>query len=117
MTLALNRRRRPGDGLPDAATRRSPGSRRLGRIATPYALILPAAFVYALFTIYPVLRQFDISFFDWHVFPGAANPFTGLANYASVFRTRPSAPRALNTLLYIVITVPIQMAARPVCRP
>lgn len=92
--------------LPGAASRRS---RRLGRIATPYALIVPAALVYALFTVYPVLRQFDISFFNWHIFPGADNPFVGMKNFSAAFRDPVVRTATLNTVLYVVITVPVQM--------
>jgi multiple sugar transport system permease protein len=97
---------RPGRTAPATAPRRS---RRLGRIATPYALILPAAIVYALFTIYPIFRQFDISFFNWHVFPGIASPSVGWSNYTAAFRDPIVRSAALNTLLYVVITVPVQM--------
>jgi multiple sugar transport system permease protein len=77
---------------------------------TPYALILPAAVLYLLFTVYPIFRQFDISFFNWHVFPGASNPFVGFSNYTQAFRDPIVRTAALNTLLYVVITVPVQMA-------
>jgi len=102
----LSRGRRQGTSVPGAASRRS---RRVGSIATPYALILPAAVMYALFTVYPIFRQFDISFFNWHIFPGATNPFLGLSNYTAAFRDPLVRTASLNTLLYIVITVPLQM--------
>ena len=98
--------RRQGTRGPGAASRRS---RRLGRIASPYALILPAAVLYALFTVYPVLRQFEIGFYNWHPFPGASNPFTGWQNFTAAFRDPIVRTATLNTVLYIVITVPAQM--------
>jgi multiple sugar transport system permease protein len=106
LITALDRGRRQGSTTPGAASRRS---RRAGRIATPYALILPAAVIYALFTVYPIFRQFDISFFNWHIFPGAANPFLGLSNYTAAFRDPLVRTATLNTVLYVVITVPVQM--------
>ena len=106
MITAAGSERRQGSAAPGAAPRRS---RRLGRAATPYALILPAAFIYLLFTVYPIFRQFDISFFNWHIFPGATNPFVGFSNYTAVFRDPIVRTAALNTLLYVVITVPVQM--------
>jgi len=102
----LSRERRQGHSAPGAALRRPI---RLGRRATPYALILPAAIVYAVFTIYPIFRQFDISFFNWHIFPGASNPSVGFANYAAALKDPIVRTAALNTLLYVVITVPVQM--------
>ncbi|HTZ92219.1 MAG TPA: sugar ABC transporter permease [Streptosporangiaceae bacterium] len=76
---------------------------------TPYALILPAAAIYALFTVYPIFRQFDISFFNWHVFPGAENPFLGLENFTAAVHDPVVRTATFNTVLYVVITVPAQM--------
>jgi multiple sugar transport system permease protein len=106
LITALGSERRQGHQAHGAASRRS---RRLGRIATPYALILPAAAMYALFTVYPIFRQFDISFFNWHVFPGAENPFLGFSNFTAAFRDPVVRTATLNTALYVVITVPAQM--------
>jgi multiple sugar transport system permease protein len=106
LTTVLASERRQGGQSPGAASRRSP---RLRRLVTPYALILPAAAMYALFTVYPILRQFDISFFNWHVFPGAANPYLGFKNFTAAFHDPVVRTATLNTVLYIVITVPAQM--------
>ena len=95
---------------PNAAARRSFRSRRLGRFATPYMLLLPAIVIYASFTIYPIYRQFDISFYNWHIFPGASNPFMGLSNYTAIFHDPVIRTAASNSFLFIIITVPIQMA-------
>jgi multiple sugar transport system permease protein len=92
---------------PGAGSRRR---KRVTRIATPYLLLLPAAFMYGLFIIYPIFRQFDISFYNWHIFPGAVNPFVGWSNYIRVFHDPAIRTAALNTLLFLIFTVPIQMA-------
>jgi multiple sugar transport system permease protein len=76
---------------------------------TPYALLLPAAALYAIFIVYPIYRQFQISFYDWHIFPGVANPGVGFANYSHLFDDPAVGTAALNTLLFTVITVPAQM--------
>jgi multiple sugar transport system permease protein len=106
LITSLGSERRQGTQAPGAASRRSA---RLRRNVTPYALILPAALMYALFTVYPILRQFDISFFNWHVFPGADNPFLGFSNFTAAFRDPVVRTATLNTVLYVVITVPAQM--------
>lgn len=95
---------------PGASQRRRGRAYRARRLATPYLLVLPAAVVYALFTAYPVFRQFEISFFNWHIFPGASNPFVGFSNYAQLFRDPIVRTAALNSFLFIVVTVPLQMA-------
>lgn len=97
---------RPAGNPPGAASRRR---RRLLRGATPYLLLAPAAALYLLFIAYPIFRQFDISFYTWHIFPGVANPFVGWSNYSHIFRDPAIRTAAWNTLLFLVITVPIQM--------
>lgn len=84
-------------------------SGRAVRTLTPYLLLGPALLFYGLFTVYPVFRQFQISFYDWHIFPGSANPFVGLANYREALHDPVVRTAAENTLLYVVITVPAQL--------
>ncbi|HMK96742.1 MAG TPA: sugar ABC transporter permease [Acidimicrobiales bacterium] len=78
--------------------------------ATPYLLLLPALVLYVLFTAYPVFRQFEIGFFNWHIFPGASNPFVGFSNYIEIFHDPIARTAAFNSLLWIVVTVPLQIA-------
>ena len=66
--------------------------------------------MYAAFTVYPIFRQFDISFFTWHIFPGATSPFVGWSNYSFILHDPVIRTAAFNSLLYVVITVPVQMA-------
>ena len=80
------------------------------RIATPTCFSVPALVMYGVFTVYPIYRQFDISFFNWHIFPGASNPFVGWSNYTAIFSDPVVRTASFNSFLFIVITVPIQMA-------
>lgn len=98
--------RRPADSPPGAVSGRP---FRTLRFMTPFLLLLPAAFLYVLFIVYPIFRQFDISFFNWHIFPGAKNPFVGWSNFSKIFHDPAIRTAAFNTLLFLVITVPIQM--------
>ena len=63
-----------------------------------------------LFTVYPIFKQFDISFFNWHIFPGASNPYVGFKNYRDIFQDHVVRTAALNSLLFLVVTVPLQLA-------
>jgi multiple sugar transport system permease protein len=72
--------------------------------------LAPAVLVYAVFTVYPIYRQFDISFYNWHIFPGASNPFVGLSNYREIFHDPVVRTAAFNSLLFLIVTVPIQLA-------
>jgi multiple sugar transport system permease protein len=110
MTLVSSSEGHPAEVSPGAASRRSPRLRRSRRLMTPYLLLAPAAAVYLVFTVYPIYRQFDISFYNWHIFPGASNPFLGWANYTAIFHDSVVRTAAWNSFLFIVITVPIQMA-------
>jgi len=102
--------RHPVDFAPGAASRRSGLSHKARRIATPYLLLIPALVMYAVFTVYPIIRQFDLSFYNWHIFPGASNPFVGWSNYTAIFHDPVVRTASINTFLFIVITVPVQMA-------
>jgi len=95
---------------PGAVPRRTVRARQARTAVTPYLLLVPAVVMYGVFIVYPVYRQFEISFFNWHIFPGASNPFVGLANYTQIFHDPVVRTAAFNSFLYIVITVPAQMA-------
>lgn len=82
---------------------------RARQLLTPYALLIPAAAMYAVFIVYPLYRQFDISFYNWHIFPGASNPGVGFTNFSMMFKDPSVRTAAVNTLLFVVITVPIQI--------
>jgi multiple sugar transport system permease protein len=110
LTATTTLEQRPASFSPGVAPRRSSRSQRARRKATPYLLLAPAVVVYAAFTIYPVFRQFEISFFNWHIFPGASNPFVGWANYTQVFHDPIVRTAALNSFLFVVVTVPLQIA-------
>lgn len=101
---------RPASQSPGAPSGHSTIARRLRRTSTPYLLLAPALVIYAVFTVYPIYRQFNISFFDWHIFPGASNPFLGWSNYTAIFHDPVVRTAAFNSFLFIVITVPAQMA-------
>jgi multiple sugar transport system permease protein len=107
LTVTPDLEQRPAEIPPGVVSRRR---YRFSRLATPYALLVPAGVLYVVFIVYPIYRQFDISFYNWHIFPGAHNPFVGWTNYISIFHDPEIRTAAFNTLLFCVITVPIQMA-------
>lgn len=76
----------------------------------PYLLLIPAAVFYGIFTVYPIFRQFDISFFNWQIFPGNHSPFIGWTNYSHILHDPAVKTAAVNTALYVGITIPVQMA-------
>ena len=76
---------------------------------TPYLFLLPGLILFVVFLIYPILKSFQMSFYDWNIMPGAENEFVGLANYERAFNDEVVKTALKNSLLYAVITVPGQM--------
>jgi ABC-type sugar transport system permease subunit len=66
-------------GVPDERVRRPPIRRRLRRRLAKYALVAPAAVIFALFFVMPVVASVVISFFRWSGIE--ESEFIGLANY------------------------------------
>ncbi len=110
MTEVRSSERHPAETTPGAVSRHRKRFRGTRRFVTPYVLLAPAILIYLIFTVYPIFRQFDISFYNWHIFPGANNPFLGWSNYTAIFHDPVIRTAAFNSFLFIVITVPIQMA-------
>ena len=76
---------------------------------TPYLFMLPGMFFFLTFMIYPLIRAFQISLYDWKIMPGQESPFLGLANYARAFQDPIFWIALRNTVLYTAVTVPGQM--------
>lgn len=72
-------------------------------------LLLPGLIMLAAFTLYPILKMFVMSFFDWKIGSNQTSLLVGIQNYADVF-SDPIARRALvNTFYYALISVPGQI--------
>ena len=72
-------------------------------------LLVPGLVVMGMFTFYPIIKMFVMSFFDWKIGYNQVSPFIGIENYLTVF-SDPIAGMALaNTLFYAVVTVPMQI--------
>lgn len=79
------------------------------RLATPYAFLAPGFLVFLALIIYPMVRAFQMSFYDWNIVLGAASKFIGWQNYQTAFHD-PIFWRALtNSGLYMLLTVPPQI--------
>lgn len=106
----------PADGAartpaPDGPPRRLPHTgRRPGRSArTPLLFLLPGFLLFATLIVYPMIRAFQMSFYDWNIVAGASSRFTGWDNYVRAFHD-PVFWRALvNSAVYMLFTVPPQV--------
>ncbi len=93
------------------ASRALPGSERrfrLGAAALPYLLILPTLLFVTVFTLWPSVRVFYDSLFVQN--QAVKTPqFAGLGNYADLFATPSFHDVLFNTLVYVVVTVPVSV--------
>jgi multiple sugar transport system permease protein len=72
-------------------------------------LLLPGLIVLAMFTLYPIVKLFIMSFFEWDFGSLLEQQFIGLENYKEVLQDKYFHIAFENTLLYTLVTVPGQM--------
>lgn len=99
---AADRTRAPGRGDPRRRRRRA-------STGTALLFIAPGFAVFLALIVYPMVRAFQMSLYDWSVVAGAASTFTGFDNYVQAFHD-PVFWRALvNSGVYMAFTVPPQI--------
>jgi multiple sugar transport system permease protein len=72
-------------------------------------LIFPGLLIFSLFTIFPIIRLFFMSFHDWTLSSMLNQPFIGFQNYKIVFTDPTFWISFNNTIVYALVTVPLQM--------
>lgn len=72
-------------------------------------LLFPGLIIFGLFTIYPIIKLFVMSFFDWKIGLNQTSQFIGFGNYVRVIEDTVFHTAVGNTLMYAVITVPCQI--------
>lgn len=73
------------------------------------ALLLPGVLVFAMFTIYPIVKLLYMSFLEWNRDNMFEHSFAGFSNYAAVLSDATFRTAFANTLIYTLVTVPGQM--------
>ncbi len=73
-------------------------------------LLLPGLCIFCFFTVYPILRLFLMSFFNWNFGSMLNQTFTGVNNYREVLGDEYFWITFVNTFVYTLVTVPGQMA-------
>jgi multiple sugar transport system permease protein len=84
---------------------------RRGRreVLAAYLFLAPGYLLFAAVILYPIVRAFEISLFNWSIVPGASSEFLGLHNYDRALHD-PVFWRSLeNTAFYMGLTVPAQI--------
>jgi multiple sugar transport system permease protein len=84
-------------------------SRRRQEIGSAYLFLAPGFLLFVLVILYPIVRAFQISLYNWSIVPALASHFLGLHNYNRAIHD-PIFWRALaNTGFYMAVTVPAQI--------
>lgn len=75
----------------------------------PWLFLAPGYLLFLGLIIYPAVRAFQMSFYDWNIVAGATSRFIGWDNYVRAYHD-PIFWRALaNSGVYMVLTVPAQI--------
>src|SRR5690625_4493011 len=72
----------------------------------PYVFVLPAVLFFLLFTAYPIVKSFILSF---QKSEAGVNSFAGLDNYIRLFQDSLFYQSLANTLIILVVQVPIMI--------
>ena len=72
-------------------------------------LLLPGLLIFCIFTVYPIIRLFWMSFFKWDFGSFLNQEFIGFSNYQSVLTDPYFQTSFVNTIVYTLVTVPAQM--------
>ena len=84
-------------------------SRRRQDLTAAYLFLAPGFLLFTLVILYPIVRAFQISLFNWSIVPSQGSEFLGLHNYNRAIHD-PIFWRALvNTGFYMAVTVPAQI--------
>lgn len=87
--------------------------RRLSRLKLsaiePWLYLAPALAVLLVWTYVPLLKAFELSFYEWNMLPRSTPRYVGLDNYENLL-TLPDMKRAvINTILYTVGLLPLSV--------
>jgi multiple sugar transport system permease protein len=69
-----------------------------------YLFLAPFLIVYSLFMLYPIIKGFIISLYDWTL--GMDSTFVGLQNYVTMFKDSYFWEALGNTILFVLISTP-----------
>lgn len=88
---------------------RAPLWRRSAASRTALLFLAPGFLLFLALIIYPMVRAFQMSFYDWNIVAGSVSRFTGFANYTRAFHDPVFWRAAANSGVYMAFTVPPQI--------
>jgi len=83
--------------------------KRIKEILQVAPFLFPGLILVTIFIIYPLMKGFQISFYDWNIMPGQSSEFIGFVNYKRAFNDEFARMALRNTVLYGLVTVPGQI--------
>src|SRR5437868_2198754 len=98
-----SRLERPPAPAPIARSRWAPFKKAL----PIYLFIAPGVILFLVWTVYPLVNMFVMSFFQWNLIK--PSPFVGFDNYTRAFGDEIFWQALRNTIFYAVISVPGQL--------
>jgi multiple sugar transport system permease protein len=75
----------------------------------PYLFLVPGMLLFALFIVWPMLYSLRISLYNWNIVHPEQSVFLGFQNYTDVINDSVFQRAVLNTVIYVVVTVPGQI--------
>lgn len=96
-------------GRPDRTRRKRRAANRGRGSLTPYLFLAPGMTMFFVLIVYPMVKAFQMSFYDWNVIAGATSDFIGLDNYRQAIEDPVFWSGMQNSAAYMVFTVPPQI--------
>lgn len=75
------------------------------KLRSALIFILPGFILFLIFSIYPIIKLFQISFLSWSIYPDTPSKFIGLTNYSDALQDPIVGLAFRNTIVYTIITV------------
>jgi multiple sugar transport system permease protein len=94
---------------PVASARLQRRSRGQFSALLPYLFLVPGMLLFALFIVWPMLYSLRISLYNWNIVHPEQSVFLGFQNYTDVINDSVFQRAVLNTVIYVVVTVPGQI--------
>lgn len=108
-STATDARRGSRGPVPTGSPRGGRARTRARSSITPYAFLAPGMAMFALLIVFPMVKAFQMSFYDWNILPGAISQYTGFVNYERAFHDPLFWESVQNSGFYMLLTVPPQI--------
>ena len=82
---------------------------KIRRNKSDCGILIPAILIYLCFELIPVVMSIYFSFNDWYGIQAVALKFVGLKNYRNIFHNAVFLKSLQNVLIYVVISVVLQV--------